>query len=283
MGRREENVKIFEDTVELTESSKPLLMSIMNTWNSQQFIPVGAEITIPETHQDQEARIIVSSKRTLEAASAYEGKNVCILNFASATNAGGGVTNGSSAQEESICRCSTLYFCLTQEGMESCFYEPHRAAGNPLYNDDMIYSPGVTVFKSDTDHPERLPEDKWYQVNVITCAAPNLRRRPSNAMNPNAGTHVASISEGDLEKLLETRIRRIFAVAFEKGNEVLILGAFGCGAFCNPPEVVARVFRRITAEYRHCFETIEYAVYHTEREMANYQAFRRAFRNEVAE
>ena len=72
-------------------------------------------------------------------------------------------------------------------------------------------------------------------------------------------------------------IRNILEVAAANDVDILVLGAFGCGAFCNPPEVVARVFRRITAEYRHCFETIEYAVYHTEREMANYQAFRLAF------
>ena len=60
-------------------------------------------------------------------------------------------------------------------------------------------------------------------------------------------------------------------------NEVLILGAFGCGAFKNPPEVVAKVFLQITAEYCRHFETIEYAVFHTDRETENYKAFKRAF------
>ncbi len=59
------------------------------------------------------------------------------------------------------------------------------------------------------------------------------------------------------------------------GAEVLILGAFGCGAFCNPPEVVAKVFAEYTEKYRKCFDVIEYAVFHTEKETANYRAFKR--------
>lgn len=42
--------------------------------------------------------------------------------------------------------------------------------------------------------PELLPEEDWYQVDVITYAAPNLRRHPSNFMNPNAGDKPASLS-----------------------------------------------------------------------------------------
>ena len=41
----------------------------------------------------------VSTKRTFEAAAGYAGQKVAVHNFASATNPGGGVTRGSSAQE----------------------------------------------------------------------------------------------------------------------------------------------------------------------------------------
>ena len=59
---------------------------------------------------------------------------------------------------------------------------------------------------------------------------------------------------------------------------MLILGAFGCGAFHNPPRLVADVFRQITEEYRRCFETIEYAVFHAGSESENYLAFKEAFK-----
>ena len=185
--------------------------------------------------------------------------------------------HGSSAQEESLCRCSTLYFCLDTPELMRDFYLSHRQAGNPLYNDDIIYSPDVYVIKTDTSFPDWMKENDWYKVNVITCAAPNLRERPSNAMNPNAGNKAAKITNQELQVLLETRIRRIFKVAAAEGNEVLILGAFGCGAFRNPPDVVADIFRQITAEYCKYFEVIEYAVFHTDRETENYKAFKRAF------
>ena len=94
-------------------------------------------------------------------------------------------------------------------------------------------------------------------------------------MNPYAGNQAAKITPNELEKLLTKRIRKIFEIAAANGNEVLILGAFGCGAFRNPPEIVAKVFDTVMQNYITYFDMIEYAVYHTEREVANYEAFKR--------
>ena len=151
-----------------------------------------------------------------------------MLNFASATNPGGGVVYGSSAQEESICRCSTLYPCLDVDEMWDKFYEPHGEADDPLYNNDCIYTPFVKVFKSDSNFPELMQESEWWDVDVITCAAPNLRSVPSNIMNPNAGSSKVEISYDGLRELLKSRVKRVFEIAIVNGAQVLILGAFGC-------------------------------------------------------
>ena len=277
MGRREDNIEIFEDTTAFVDESEKLQKAIVTTRKSQKLYLEADVIPDPVKRYGKQAKVIVSGKRTLEAASAYKGKRTCILNFASATNPGGGVVHGSSAQEEALCRCSTLYFMLDTDELMRDFYIPHRKAGNALYNDDLLYSPGVYAIKSDISYPKRLSEDKWYKVNVITCAAPNLREKPSNMMNPDGGKQVAKISEGDLSVLLEKRIRRIFAVAAADGNEVLILGAFGCGAFRNPPKIVAKAFHKVFEEYEDCFDTVEFAVYHTQYETENHKAFQTEF------
>lgn len=59
----------------------------------------------------------------------------------------------------------------------------------------------------------------------------------------------------------------------EKGNEVVILGAFGCGAFRNPPAVVAQAMKTVVQEYRMNFEIIEFAVYCTTQYDTNYRVF----------
>ena len=87
------------------------------------------------------------------------------------------------------------------------------------------------------------------------------------------GDSAAKITHAKLEELLTTRIRCIFEIAIANGNAVLILGAFGCGAFKNPPEIVARMFNKVMQGYLCYFDTVEYAVYHTEREVENYEAF----------
>ena len=277
IDRRTKNAEIFRDTEHRYKSDSELSAIVEESTQKQVFIPDKSTVNITVNRKNDEAKIVVSSKRSLEAAEFYakQGKKVCVLNFASATNPGGGVVNGSSAQEECICRCTTLYPCLKSEDLWTSFYAPHRKAANPLYNNDCIYTPDVCVFKSDTNFPEPLLRDEWWEVNILTCAAPNLRERLSNLMNPHAGYKQVKVTPDELETLLTSRIRRIFEVAVANQNEVLILGAFGCGAFRNPPEIVAKVFYNVMQDFMGYFDTIEYAVYHTEREAANYEAFKR--------
>ena len=279
LDRRTKNTMIFKDTEQMYRTNEILKNAIANSIQNQKLILAEDKLDY-EAIGGKAGKVVVSGKRTLEASESYakQGKKVCVLNFASATNPGGGVVHGSSAQEESICRCSTLYPCLNIKEMWNKFYIPHRNADNPLYNDDCIFTPAVKVFKGDTDFPKLLSEVDWWDVDVITCAAPNLRKIPSNSMNPNAGSKKAEITYEELRTLQVRRIQRIFEVAIANKAEVLILGAFWCGAFCNPPELVAEVFAEITEKYRDCFDVIEYAVYHTEREMANYVAFENAMK-----
>ena len=274
--RREKNAEIFKDTEQQYRSNNELKAAIKKSISEQVFISADESCEISGS-LEKVGEVVVTSAKTFEAGRKYanQGKKVCVLNFASATNPGGGVKNGSSAQEESLCRCSTLYPCLNE--LYEVFYIPHREAHNALYNDDCIFTPGVKVFKSEDDFAEMLPENEWWDVDVITCAAPNLRAVPSNAMNPCAGEKV-NISKAELRELLRKRIGRIFEVAIRSKADALVLGAFGCGAFKNPPEVVAGVFAEYTEKYREYFDVIEYAVYHKEYEKENYEAFVKAMK-----
>ncbi len=54
-----------------------------------------------------------------------------------------------------------------------------------------------------------------------------------------------------------------------------MLGAFGCGAFENDPEVVARAYKTVLQEFPRVFEQIEFAVYCTPKSSVNYDVFKR--------
>ena len=275
---REDNIRIFKDTEKLCKTNQTLVKAWKNSSENQKLFLEKDEIACEKNLYESAAKIVVSKKRTFEAAMGYAGKRVAVLNFASASNPGGGVVNGSSAQEECLCRCSTLYYNLTEDYMWKNFYLPHRHAANPLHNDDLIYTPDVVIFKSDTAHPELLPETQWMRVNVITCAAPNLRERPSNSFNTGDGNNAVKISDKDLEQLHVKRGRKILEAAAAYKNEIVILGAFGCGAFMNKPEVVANAYKQLVNEFQNAFETIEYAVYCSPYDDSNFREFTEKFK-----
>ena len=272
---REDNVKIFADTEKLCKTNEKLMNAIEMSNKNQKLILEKEKIEVDRKVFEKPCKILVTKNRTFESSMQYPEKNVAVLNFASATNPGGGVVNGSSAQEECLCRCSTLYFNLIEEKMKNGFYLSHRKQKNPLHNDDIIYTPEVVIFKTDTSYPKLMNEEKWQTVNVITCAAPNLREKPSNIHNSGDGNVSVLISDNELQLLHEKRGAKILDVALAEKNQVVILGAFGCGAFRNKPEIVAKAYKNLMEKYKYAFETIEFAVYCSPRDDSNYRVFKK--------
>lgn len=271
MGNRENNIKIFEDTKELYLTENSLVEAIKNTQeNTELYIN---QVKCEKKQFETKAKIIVSKKRSFQAAfdmkSTNKADNICILNFASAKNPGGGVETGSSAQEEALCRCSTLYPCINTNYLFQNFYLPHRKLQGTLYNDDCIYTPNIIMLKSDSAIPERLSKEIWYKYDVITCAAPNLRI-------PNQITLFSNqyISDDEIYDIHRQKAKKILNIAINHNVDKIILGAFGCGAFQNPPEIVAKAYNDVIQEYLYSFKEIHFAVYCPPNDNTNYIVFK---------
>lgn len=277
---REDLIKIFENTVWMCDTNQKLMDKIKNSMAYNKVISEknADDILQNLTHETgKEAEIIVSKKRSFEAASAYRGKHISVLNFASATNPGGGVTKGASAQEECLCRVSTLYKCISASEITEAFHKKHWRAlktgeMDSFYNDDCIQTCNVTVFKSDTAKTVLLPEKDWFDVDVISCAAPNLRR-----MSQHDKQWKKNVTDQELLDIYKKRINRALDIARYAKSEVVILGAFGCGAFANPPELVAKAMHASIDEHKYDFETIELAIYCPLRDTSNYEVFAKEF------
>lgn len=180
------------------------------------------------------------------------GRRVGVLNFASATNPGGGYENGAQAQEESLCRNSFLGFELKR--FFDVYYGPNREQKNGgLYTPAFIYSKDVLFIKREQGGVETFTNTPSL-VDVITMAAPN------QSMNKN-GKIEQSVYTRDLAVKLQRVLRKFKA----EGAEVLVLGAFGCGVFGNNPVTVAKIFDALfkTPEFAGAFHTVYFSIYGT--------------------
>ena len=105
MSSREERVKVFEDTMKWCQDDDYLSASIeaakkaTKVYYEDDYPPLPIKQTV-------KTEITVSKDRSYQAAIRLIRENpdcrIAVLNFANAFHAGGGVTKGSSAQEESL-------------------------------------------------------------------------------------------------------------------------------------------------------------------------------------
>ena len=182
----------------------------------------------------------------------HEGLYPAVLNMANRSTPGGGVLNGSRAQEESIFRRTNIFRSL---------YRFSHFAGNfgvdksekqyPLDRDfGGVYSPDVIIFRDSEKHGCKLLDNPNY-VSVITVAAINRPEIDSK------GKISSRMVEG-----VKNKMRTIFRIALRHRHDSLVLGAWGCGAFCNPPKHIAELFHEVLdeKEFKNKFKKIVFAI-----------------------
>lgn len=176
-----------------------------------------------------------------------EPEKSCTLNFASYKTPGGGVLKGYGSQEESLCYPSNLYSSLLE--FKTDFYDNHIIEGMNygLYTSEALYSEDVSIFR--TEGLELIMPCKV--MNVITMAAPyakTVRRyRP--------------YLENRIYPALKARCQRVLEIAASNKQEVLILGAFGCGVFGNNLDDLIEIwYELLNNDFKDVFKKVIFAV-----------------------
>lgn len=276
MSTASERIEVFKDTQDWIKNDPALSASIPI---AKKNTTVFYEDDYPafNSFKTKETVVTVSGDRSYQAAMKLHRENpdakIAVMNFANAFQAGGGVTTGASAQEECLCRTSTLYPLLYRRTLRDSYYKHHHDLKTAKATDSLIYTEGVIICKTDEDLPKRMPQEDWVTVDVITIAAPDLRDK-SNVHVPlvDGGTYM---NDAELFGYHIKRAIHMLTCAAAKGANILVLGAFGCGAFQNDPEVVARAYKTALQEFPNVFQQIEFAVYCPPGGSKNYDVFRK--------
>lgn len=260
------NIQIARETMRITEKKaysigeRNISLPELDFAEVIVYAPEAAgELPVPVRADASMCAFSVTTEDSFEAASHFT--NPLVMNFANAHLPGGGFLLGARAQEEALCRCSTLYASLISENAKEMYRynNTHLCATDSDY---MLLSPHVSVFRNAACELLDAP----FSAAVITLPAPNRY-----------GT-AALTSKQVLHETYRHRIRIMLSIAAKHGYRNLILGAWGCGAFGNDPKDVAEAFREILIgkQYGTAFDAVRFAVY-GKPDGRNYQAFRQVF------
>ena len=195
---------------------------------------------------------------TVDIGSQFKTGRTAILNFADALVPGGLVLVGATTQEENICRCSNLYAALTCKKAKNLYYLENAKTSfdnrHGVYLDNVIYARDVLFFKDDETYEDVEP----YYMDVITCPAPSVK-----------------LPQEKEYEIIKRRVTEIIKSAILNKVDNLILGAWGCGAFGQNPDVVSKAFMEVVTTYS-AFDNVIFAIRDCSADMVktrNYTAF----------
>lgn len=189
---------------------------------------------------------------SFELAQNIEAKGeIMVENHASEWRPGGGYLKGSTTQEEVLMYRSNYILSL-------------KKVRYPLGPYTAVYTPSVTILR-DTNYEKLRRQER----KKVACIAMPAIRKPKL---------VHGKYTQEQRALMKEKIKGIFKISALHGHTILVLGALGCGAFDNPPEEVATIFREVIREYWGCFKGVFFAVLDSRR-WDNYPIFSRILAN----
>lgn len=202
-----------------------------------------------ETLNQYETKIIVKDENLLyRTFRVPEDKKLGVMSFASPVSIGGNFQYGVNAQEQTICRNSFLYPEL-KKYRRTYYYHNIQNPNDFLFSPYLIYASDIKFIRDEKE--DQILKGKF--ADVVSVAAPDVTSmRENNKVLP-----AEKIAEDIYNKVLATL--RVFK---NHETKVLILGAFGCGAFGNDPQMVAKIFKQVLdrSEFKGVFEEIYFDI-----------------------
>lgn len=250
MKNKEELIEIYKETKKIC-SSFPTPYSQKVSWD-EDTPQAGVDFEV----SDKAGNIIVEPLDTVSALIKYHGTGkTAVLNMASSKRKGGGVENGSVAQEECLFRCSNLFT------IPDNFY--------PIKSDEYIYT-NDAIFIRDGNYNTMDP----IKADVITIPAINLNRSHIDNLDS------YKIDEDDYESWTLDKMFYMINSALISKCDNIILGAWGCGVFKNDPKIISSLFNETLkgGELYKYFNNIVFAIINDRNSTGNnYQSFHNEF------
>eukprot|EP01084_Bolivina_argentea_P055566 101844_1 len=190
--------------------------------------------------------------------------NPCLLNMANQKTPGGGWKSGAGAQEENLCRRSTLLTSLCNYSKNLINYPKNkqnildikRVWKYPMDDYGGIYSPNIIVFRSNETSGYKFL-DIPYKMSMITAAMFREKKR-----KPNYNKNLEY--KNDYKSKIIQKLKSVLRIAYDNGHDAVVLSAWGCGAFKNPPLGQSNLWKYVLCndnEFKGKFKKIVFAIF----------------------
>ena len=210
------------------------------------------------------------------------GSIFACLNMANQEYPGGGYAHGPSAQEENMFRRTNCHFSIDRsmlipnEQETSYGYTPKMQAlisANEKITYLDVKNPRICIKDKETYNEDdvdlknfgynELGNGDKFLFYELRCAAVDMRKA------------VIPFDRAEMRKRIEAQ----FTTLISENVRHVVFGAFGCGAFANPPQQVATLYKECIMLYKDKFDVIAFPIYYAGNGESNYPVFRKILLN----